>query len=45
MTRWALMCVIWAFVEYTIYVNRMSRQARMGLGDPVVRNRFLLWMI
>jgi WS/DGAT/MGAT family acyltransferase len=39
------MCVIWAFVEYTIYVNRMSRQARMGLGDPVVRNRFLLWMI
>lgn len=45
MTLWALGTLAWAFVECVIYYRRMSLQARLGLGDPVVRNRFLLWSV
>ncbi len=39
------MAVVWAFVECVSCYRRMRLQANMGLGDPLVRNRFLLWSI
>jgi hypothetical protein len=35
----------WPLVECVKYRRRLSRQLRVGLGDPVVANRFLLWSI
>lgn len=37
--------VAWAFVETTQYAVRMRRRARIGLADPVVANRFVLWSV
>jgi len=35
----------WAFIETTRYYRLMRRRRLIGLGDPVVTNRFLLWAI
>ncbi len=35
--------LLWGSVEALRYHGRMRRRARIGLGDPVVENRFLLW--
>jgi hypothetical protein len=35
----------WCAVEALLYHRRMRRRLRLGLGDPVVANRFLLWAI
>jgi len=35
----------WAFIETTRYYRLMRRRRLIGLGDPVVANRFLLWAI
>ncbi len=42
---WAISAFAWTFVECVNYYTRMRRQTRIGLGDPVVQNRFLLWSI
>jgi hypothetical protein len=42
---WAISAFAWTFSECLNYYMRMRRQARVGLGDPVVQNRFLLWSI
>ncbi len=33
----------WAFVESLRYFRAMRRRSALGLADPVVTNRFLLW--
>ena len=33
----------WTALESFLYYGRMRRRARLGLADPVVTNRFLLW--
>lgn len=35
--------LLWGSFEALRYHGRMRRRARIGLGDPVVENRFLLW--
>ena len=35
----------WAFAECFAQYRRMSRQRALGLGDPVVTNRFALWSL
>ena len=35
----------WAFFESFRYWGAMRKRAALGLGDPVVTNRFLLWAI
>jgi hypothetical protein len=35
----------WAFVESFRYWRAMKRRANLGLSDPVVTNRFLLWSL
>jgi hypothetical protein len=42
---WAIAVFWWAFVECMLQRGKMRRQARLGIGDPVVRNRFLLWAL
>jgi len=34
---------VWASAESIRYYRRMERQAALGLGDPGVQRRFLLW--
>ena len=36
-------CLIWGSVESLRYYAMMRRRARLGLADPLVTNRFLLW--
>jgi len=36
-------CLFWGSVEALRYWRLMSRRSRLGLADPVVTNRFLLW--
>ena len=36
-------CLLWGSSEALRYWNRMRRRMRLGLADPVVANRFLLW--
>jgi hypothetical protein len=38
-------CLLWGAGEALSYWGRMRRRARIGLADPVVANRFLLWGI
>lgn len=38
-------CLLWASFEAFRYWHLMQRRARLGLSDPVVCNRFLLWGI
>jgi hypothetical protein len=40
-----LLPIFWAFFESTRYRRAMLRRAQLGLADPVVTNRFLLWSI
>jgi hypothetical protein len=35
----------WAFFESFKYWGAMRKRAALGLGDPIVTNRFLLWAI
>jgi hypothetical protein len=35
----------WAFFECTGQYANMRRQAKLGLGNPLVRDRFLLWSL
>ena len=35
----------WAFVESFRYWRAMKRRANLGISDPVVTNRFLLWSL
>jgi hypothetical protein len=35
----------WAFFESYRYWGAMRKRAALGLGDPVVTNRFLLWAV
>jgi hypothetical protein len=37
--------VLWAFAECTRYAQLMRRRVRLGLADPVVANRFVLWSV
>lgn len=42
---WGLTAMGWTFVECLVYHRRLRRQHALGMGDPVVRNRFGLWCI
>jgi hypothetical protein len=35
----------WAFIECGSHYRKMRRQTHLGIGDPLVRNRFLLWSL
>jgi hypothetical protein len=37
--------LLWLFAESARYAVLMRRRVRIGLGDPVVANRFVLWSI
>ena len=37
--------LLWLFLESAGYAQRMRRRVRLGLGDPIVANRFTLWSI
>ena len=37
--------LFWAFAECTAYYRRMNRRVVLGLAEPVVANRFLLWSL
>lgn len=37
--------LLWLFLESTGHARRMRRRVRLGLGDPIVANRFALWSI
>jgi hypothetical protein len=36
-------CLLWGAGEAFLYWGRMRRRMRLGLADPLVTNRFLLW--
>lgn len=38
-----LACFLWVAVESLLYWGRMRRRRRIGLAEPLVTNRFLLW--
>ena len=38
-------CLLWGSAESFAYWTKMRRRVRLGLADPVVANRFLLWAI
>ena len=38
-----LLVMVWSSVESLLYWSRLRRRLRLGLADPVVTNRFLLW--
>ena len=38
-------CLLWGAGEAFGYWLKMRRRVRIGLGDPVVANRFLMWAI
>jgi len=42
---WTIPIFWWAFVECAGQYRMMSRQAAIGIGEPLVRNRFLLWSL
>lgn len=37
--------LLWGSVEALLYWVKMRRRSRLGLADPIVTNRFLLWGI
>ena len=37
--------LLWLFIESALYARQMRRRVRLGLGDPIVANRFALWAI
>lgn len=38
-------CLLWGAGEALVYWDKMRRRAALGLADPLVANRFLLWAI
>jgi hypothetical protein len=38
-----IVCLLWGAFESLRYYGLMRRRARLGLADPVLANRFLLW--
>jgi hypothetical protein len=38
-------CLLWGSVEALRYWGMMRKRVRLGLADPVVANRFLMWGI
>ena len=38
-------CLLWGAAEALAYWDKMRRRAALGLADPLVANRFLLWAI
>jgi hypothetical protein len=44
-TSLQIACLLWGSGEALRYWTLMRRRVRLGLGDPVVANRFLLWGI
>lgn len=38
-----IVCLLWGSFESLRYYGPMRRRARLGLADPVLANRFLLW--
>ena len=38
-------CLLWGASEALVYWGKMRRRVRVGLADPLVANRFLLWAI
>ena len=38
-------CIAWGSVESFAYYAKLRRRAKIGIGDPVLTNRFLLWGI
>lgn len=38
-------CLLWGAGESFVYWTKMRRRVRIGLADPVVANRFLMWAI
>jgi len=41
----AALALVWAFAECLLYYRRMRRQRVVGLAEPVLANRFLLWAV
>jgi len=39
------LALFWSFVECVRYYRMMCRRCALGLADPVVTNRFLLWSL
>lgn len=37
--------LVWSFVECVRYYRMMRRRQLLGMGDPLVANRFLLWSL
>ena len=37
--------LLWGSAEALVYWRRMERRSQIGLADPAVTNRFLLWGI
>jgi hypothetical protein len=37
--------LLWLFFESASYARSMRRRLRLGLADPIVANRFVLWAI
>jgi hypothetical protein len=42
-TAITIACLLWGSIEALRYWRLMSRRGRLGLADPIVTNRFLLW--
>jgi len=40
-----LLAMAWTGIESLLYASRLRRRLALGLADPVVCNRFLLWAI
>ena len=38
-----IVCLMWGSLESLRYYGVMKRRARLGLADPLLTNRFLLW--
>jgi hypothetical protein len=41
----AVGALLWAFVECVLYLKVMRRRRDLGLANPIVVNRFLLWSL
>lgn len=38
-------CLFWGATESFLYYAKMRRRLRLGIADPIVTNRFLMWAI
>jgi hypothetical protein len=39
------LCLAWTGLESLLFYRQMRRRLALGLADPVVTNRFLLWAV